>query len=64
MKLKQDAAPIMVDLPLMHDVMLLCSRFIEISKEFSGIAYFADQPLHKFISESLLEPSVEVFKLD
>ena len=48
----------------MHDVILLCNRFIEISREFSGIIYFTDQPLHQFISNSLIMPSVEVFKLD
>ena len=49
---------------LMHDVMLLSNRFIEISREFSGIVYFTDQPLYKFLSENLITPSVELFKQD
>ena len=48
----------------MHDVMLLSNRFIEISREFSGIVYFTDQPLYKFLSENLITPSVELFKQD
>ena len=64
MKMKQDAPLMCVELPLMHDVMLLCNRFIEVSKEFSGIIYFTDQPLHQFITTNLVMPSVEVFKQD
>ena len=48
----------------MHDVMLLSNRFIEISKEFSGMSYFTDQPLHQFITNSLILPSLEVYKVD
>ena len=33
----------------LHDILILGNRFIEVSKEFSGIKYFADQPLHEFM---------------
>ena len=62
LKLRSDAPLNSVELPLMHDVMLLSNRFIEISKEFSGIIYFTNQPLHKFITENLIVPTVELFK--
>ena len=31
-----------VELPLLHDTMVLCNRLIEVSKEFSGIVYYTD----------------------
>ena len=42
MKLRQDSPLDGVELPLMHDVMVLCNRMIEICKEFSGIIYYRD----------------------
>ena len=63
-RIKQGAPIVGVELPLMHDVMLLCSRLIEISKEFSGIISVTDQPLHLFLTNSLILPTVELFKQD
>lgn len=34
---KKDAQLNTVELPLLHDVMIICNRFIEVCKDFSGI---------------------------
>ena len=46
----------------LHDILILCNRFIEVSKEFSGIKYFADQPLHEFMCMKLISPTIDFFK--
>ena len=43
----------------LHDIMIICNRFIEVSKEFSGIKYYADQPLHEFICQKLISPTID-----
>ena len=63
-KAKKDAQLTTVELPLLHDVMIICNRFIEVCKDFSGIPLPAEQPLHKFVTSSLIEPTVDAFKQD
>ena len=44
--------------------MIVCNRFIEVCKDFSGTPLPADQPLHKFVASNLIEPTVDLFKQD
>ena len=48
-----------IDMDELHDIMIICNRFIEVSKEFSGIKYYADQPLHEFICQKLISPTID-----
>ena len=53
-----------VDIDELHDILILGNRFLEVSKEFSGIKYYADQPLHEFFCASLGQPTIETFKAE
>lgn len=48
----------------LYDLLILTNRYTEVCKEFSGVLETREIPFHEFISEKIIQPTIDNFKVE